>query len=168
MEPGIAEDEPGRTEPLDNSMSARGCCRRESASCESLSATTTVPSWNCRMGRVAAEVRSTHFQSSFSVRCAAGRRSWSRDTKTESSSIRTSVVKFALTLMCCSIVGRKPASVTFTEYRPGRTRRLVKSPFWSVSSCITKRPSAASGLSETVAPIWGVFAGSNTIPASLP
>src|SRR5487761_801753 len=60
-----------------------------------------------------------------------------------------------------------PARVTLTEYRPGASLWLTKIPFSSVSSSMA-RPPANSGVSQTLAPICGLPAGSATRPASLP
>src|ERR1700740_358255 len=60
-----------------------------------------------------------------------------------------------------------PARVTFTEYRPGRSLWPTKIPFSSVSSSMAGPP-ANSGVSQTLAPICGLPAGSTTRPVSLP
>ena len=74
---------------------------------------------HCRTVRVAAEERSTHFQSSGSAGASDLRRSVSSEAKTESTCTRSSVVRSAITAMWRSMAGRNPASDTRTEYLPG-------------------------------------------------
>src|SRR6185369_1527836 len=81
--------------------------------------------------------------------------------------MRTTVVRCAVTRTCCCSVGRKPASVTRTVYRPGVSFSPRKTP------CVLVRKSTGavpktSGTSSTVAPNWGTPEVSLTTPAIFP
>src|SRR6202451_4046156 len=95
-------------------------------------------STHCKTGRVAEAERSTHLKSSNSTAAVEGvRPSASSDANIDSSSTRTTVVTCGLMRMCCSIVGKNPASVTRTVYMPGRILSLRKTP------CVLVRKSIA-------------------------
>src|SRR6266849_8235860 len=66
------------------------------------------------------------------------------------------------------MVGRKPASVTRTVYKPGARLSSRKIPWGLVSRPSEAALTAASGTISTVAPICGVPAESRTTPESLP
>src|SRR4029077_613693 len=81
--------------------------------------------------------------------------------------MRTTVVRCAVTRTCCCSVGRKPASVTRTVYKPGASFSPRKTP------CVLVRKSSGavprtSGTSSTVAPNCGTPEVSLTTPAIFP
>ncbi len=110
----MLEAEVGRRAPSVNSMrilGARGLLDSP------VTVETLNVSWSThsRTGRIVEADRNTHFQSSTSAVLLEGRRrNWSSDANMDSSSIRTTVVRFEVTRMCFSSVGRKPARVTRT------------------------------------------------------
>src|SRR5271163_4683801 len=69
---------------------------------------------------------------------------------------------------CCSRVGRKPAKVTRTVYRPGVTFSPWKTPCVLVRKSTAAKAPADSEINCTVAPICGTPKVSFTTPASLP
>ena len=70
--------------------------------------------------------------------------------------------------MCFSSVGKNPASVTRTVYKPGESFSPRKIPSVLVSSWRATFTPEASASSSTLAPICGVPVPSKTTPASLP
>jgi len=65
--------------------------------------------------RIVEADRNTHFQSSTSAALLEGmRRNWSSDANTGFQLNANTVVRFEVTRMCFSSVGRKPARVTRT------------------------------------------------------
>src|SRR5882762_5926644 len=162
------EGDPGCTPPLVNCNNPRGRWVRGESTTGALLAKSTPASRHCRIVRVAAEERRTHFQSSGSAGTSDGRRKVSSEEKIESTWTRSSVVRLSITLTCRSIAGRNPGSDTRREYFPGLRRSVKKAPCWLESSCETVRPPASSEMSQTVAPICGVPDGSSTMPEIVP
>src|SRR5579872_6938980 len=144
---------PGCSAPLVTCTSPRARWARGDSAAGIVFAADTSPWRHCKMVRVAAEERSTHFQSSGSARASDWRRKVSSDEKSESTCTRNSVVRLATTLTCCSMAGKKPGNDTRSEYFPGFRRSVKKAPCWLDRSCETGRPPASSERSHTVAPI---------------
>src|SRR6202035_91310 len=81
--------------------------------------------------------------------------------------MRTTVVRWAVTRTCCCNVGRKPASVTRTVYKPGASFSPRKMPCVLVRKSTGAVPNT-SGTSSTVAPSCGTPEVSFTTPAIFP
>src|SRR3984893_19219356 len=86
----------------------------------------------------------------------------------DSSWTRTTVVTWGLMRTCCSRVGRKPAKVTRTVYRPGVTFSPRKTPCVLVRKSTADKAPADSETNCTVAPICGTPKVSFTTPATFP
>src|SRR3974390_1333467 len=159
--------DPGRRAPPVTSMRASG--RALTVSSTTAEVVSVSSSCHCRMGRRPDEDRKTHFQSSASAApFTGGGRSCSIEGNIDSSSMRTTVVRFDAIFTCRSRTGRKPARVTRTVYTPGARFSPRKTPSVLVRKWRAAKTPGNSERTSTVAPSCGVPLESRTTPERIP